>query len=438
MCFDCMRHMNHIIKIVPAAVALLWCSSCADSYSSDGDAPGPQESATIHVNTLSVGSSRSVVKDGSDNSFALLFWHDTEHLDPASRVYEVWPAPYLAVHAPRPVVYYKNSVFDTNHPYPAPSDKYIYATGYSPADVLQPDPQLGYEKLISQVGSLEKGRYDFMGCDVWREVYKGSLKDPFAQDKNKLYFRHLAAKLVFFADRDRASMENKQFVRNVEIKNLYMSIEDGDDNWISMCTPAEFGWRVLNRSNGDIAGSYLKAITDTWGITGNESAVNTYPKAGYKATAAQYFAGGDSNFVLSRGNTDRLPVDGAYIDSCYVCNPIDAEGNVKVSKRIRLKMDISAELSFDRNFPKPDGESATDDMTFTRVWHVELPAIYKVNEAGQVLTEPVSEFKPGNEYRVYIHFHRTGVYLVARELPWNKGGVHYITISGGDITQSGT
>ncbi len=55
----------------------------------------------------------------------------------------------------------------------------------------------------------------------------------------------------------------------------------------------------------------------------------------------------------------------------------------------------------------------------------------------QETTQPIRMFKPGNEYRIYIHFYRTGVNLTAQELPWNYGGPHYIEIEGGDKQPEG-
>ena len=326
-------------------------------------------------------------------------------------------------------------MFDTRFPYPVPEDTYIHATGYAPGNVLKPDAEYGYRRLTAAVGDTEKGRYDFLGCDFWEGVFKGSLKDPFAQDKNKLYFRHLAAKLVFYADRDRETMENKQYVRNVQVKRLQMSI-DGGSTWTPMYTPHTFEWK--NLAETDFTESYKKTIAAVRLIEGNESAARTGPKAGYKVVAAEEFAGEDSDYVLQRNATDRVPIDGMDIDSCYVCNLIDEDGSVKKGNPIQLKMDISAEMSFDPNFPMNDGSgSITDDLTFTREWKgVTLDAIYGVtigsNGEVQTMDTAIDEFKPGNEYRIYIHFHRTGVNLVARELPWNYGGIHYITIPGGD------
>lgn len=423
-----MKRIDYIIRVMSATFFIgMLPSSCIYD---DGSDSGP---ATIRVNTLAVDGTRS--SEGGDNTFMVLFWQQTTHLALVSGEASPWQAPYLAGHAPQPVSFYKSSMFDTRFPYPVPEDTYIHATGYAPGNVLKPDAELGYRKLIATVGDTEKGRYDFLGCDFWEEVFKGSLKDPFAQDKNKLYFRHLAAKLVFYADRDRKTMENKQYVRNVQVKNLRMSI-DGGNTWTPMYTPHTFEWKELTET--DFTESYKKTIAAVRLIEGNGSAADTNPKAGYKTVAAEKFAGEDSDYVLQKNATDRVPIDGMNIDSCYVCNPIDENGSVKKGSPIQLKMDISAEMSLDPNFPMNDGSgSTTDDLTFTREWKgVTLDAIYVVtiglNGKVQMTDTAIDEFKPGNEYRIYIHFHRTGVNLVARELPWNYGGIHYITIPGGD------
>ncbi len=426
-----MKRIDYITRVLLATfLGGVLPSSCI--YDDGSDDP---RSATICVNTLAVDGTRAS-SVGGDNTFMVLFWLQTEHLSLISSENSFeWQSPYLAGHAPQPVSFYKNSVFDTRFPYPAPEDTYIYATGYAPGNVLNPDTVQGYRKLTATVGDTEKGRYDFLGCDFWSEVFKGSLKDPFAQDKNKLYFRHLTAKLVFYADRDKETMENKQYVRNVQVKNLQMSIDDGK-NWKPMYTPRVFEWKELFPET-DFTESYKKTIATIKSIEGN---ITTDPKAGYKAVAAEPFAGEGSNYVLQRNATDRVPIDGMTIDSCYVCNPIE-DGRVQTNKAIRLKMDIRAEMSFDPNFPMNDGDgSTTDNLTFTREWKgVMLDSIHQVKIGAdgklQTTNTAIKEFKPGNEYCIYLHFHRTGVNLVAKELDWNYGGLHYITILG-DNTQT--
>jgi len=401
---------------------------------SDENTPG-DPSGSILLNTMTDGGMLKV-DNKLDNTFNVLLWRDVSHLTFTLPAKLLWPEPYYTGHAPQPITFYSKTVFDTRYPYPAPSTSYIYATGYSPAKVLVPDDEEGYKLLYySNVEDANyTGRYDFMGCDVWPEVYRGSQDDPFAQDKNKLYFRHLAAKLIFYADRDETTMENKQYVRKVVVRNLQMSI-DGGKTWTAMYTPSAFEWQALN--DDDITNSYQKVIDAVKLIPGNDAATESHPIAGYKAVEATTFAGLGSDFVLDRNTLDRVPVYGMSIDSCFVCNPI-VDRKPQSGQPIQLRMDISAEMSFDFNFPKPDNESSTDDLTFTREWkNVVLTAIYKYDESAPdaTPTEKIREFKPGNEYRVYIHFNRSGVNLVAKELPWGFGGQHYITIYGGDIVE---
>lgn len=398
------------------------------SCDSSGDTPA-QQTETIRLNAQIAPRTKSGRDQAitSDNTFMVLFWRNISHLGtPADET--PWPSPYLAGLAPQNVDFYRFAVFDTRYPYPDKTS-YLYATGYSPGQVLVPDDADGYRRLAASVSDQEKGRYDFLGCDVWGDVYRGSQNDPFAQDKNKLYFRHLAAKLVFYADRDRNTMENKQYVRNVRITGLYMSI-DGGKTYTSMYTPGEFEWKALK--SADFTPAYNEAIDSVRREKGN-GGVTSVPAAGYKTVSATPFAGGDAAFELQKHASDRVPVYGMPIDSCYVCNNI-VDGVVQSSPDhpVKLKMDITAELSFDPEFSMSDSNgSTTDDLTYTHTWSgVELDAIYQVDAAGNKTGQTVHEFKPGMEYRVYIHFFRKGVNLVAIEQPWNVGGVHYISISG--------
>ncbi len=427
-----MRRIVRTINIFATSAAATLAGLIPTSCDSREDAPATPQAGSIRVNTMAVPGTRDAEgRVVTDNTFMVLFWTDATHLEnPESG--SQWPSPYLAGHAPQPVPFYKLSVYDTRYPYPDRSS-YLYATGYSPGNVLVPDAIQGYRRIESTVSDQEKGRYDFLGCDLWRDVYRGSQNDPFAQDKNKLYFRHLAAKLVFFADRDRNTMENKQYVRNVRITNLYMSI-DGGRTYTGMYTPEAFEWKALESS--DFTSAYTAAI-DSVKLEPGNTGVTSAPSAGYKAVAAMPFAGADAAFELQRHATDRVPVYGMAIDSCYVCNNIvDGVVQSSATHQIKLKMDITAELSFNPEFPASSSTgSTTDEITYTHTWRdMELEAIYQVDANGNKTAQTVHEFKPGMEYRVYIHFFRKGVNLVAIEQPWNVGGVHYISISGSDKT----
>ncbi len=462
--------MKRIDPIIRIAAAMLLAGALLASCSDKGEEGAEYPADSIRVNTLAVGSSRVPKTDVEDHTFMVLLWLDPKHLelDPSADA-GAWSSTsssfYLAGQAPQPVAFYERSVYDLRYPYPRDSElTRLYATGYSPGSKLGPKDGHDYRTLVVDAellgtgpseGSTSNpihahlGRYDYMGCDVWKEVYFGSRADPFAQDRNRLYFRHLAAKLLVFADRDKESMENKQFVRNVQVTNLYMSI-DGGATWTSMFTPSEFQWQTLG--DDDFTAAYTETIAAVKAIPANGSVpADSRPKAGYKTVKAAPFAGDDSSFRLERKTYgDRVPIYGMFIDSCFVCNPFNNEtGAVQpATQAIKLKMDITAQLSFDPNFPEPTGGTAGDgttgddqaspNLTFTRTWEGMITTIKEVDPAtGNETVNPVTVFEPGCEYRIYIHFYRTGVDLVARKLPWDSGGSHYIPIPGGDGSDQG-
>lgn len=476
--------MKRIDRIIRTAAAMLLAGALLASCSDKGEEGPEYLSDTIRVNTLAVGSSRVPKTDVDDHTFMVLFWRDPAHLefDPAAGA-GAWssasaePILYLAGQAPQPVAFYERSVYDLRYPYPDSELTELYATGYSPGSMLGPKDGHDYRTLevdeeLLGTGKSEGntsnpihahlGRYDYMGCDVWREVYFGSRADPFAQDRNRLYYRHLAAKLLVFADRDKESMENKQFVRDVRVTNLFMSI-DGGQNWLPMYTPSAFEWQELVPS--DFTAAYNKTIAAVKALPANGSVpADSRPKAGYKTVKAAPFAGSlDPAFTLQRKTYgDRVPIYGMFIDSCFVCNPFNNEtGAVQANKPIQLKMDITALLSYDPNFPDaPDapndaaggstgvdvggGDTSGDgegngNLTFWRTWReMKITSIKELDPAtGEETGASETVFEPGCEYRIYIHFYRTGVDLVARKLPWDSGGSHYIPIPGGDGSDQG-
>jgi len=430
-----------VLTIVPTGLSVLSC------VYENGECEDLRQDV-IRVNTSALD---GTMPNGQEpaNAFTVLFWEHPDNLSTASGDARYWRTPYHVSQAPQPVSYYNKNTYNTNYPYPRLSTVPVYATGFAP-NILDSVATYGYKRLAAIEGSYNKGRCDFLSCDAWNEVYKGSQNDPFSQEKNKLYFRHLASKLVFYADRDE-NMENRQHVRNVQIKNLTMSIDDGK-TWTPMYTPSVFEWKAFDEDLDEdyFTDSYNEVITKVTMLAGNEHAKGTKPQAGYKAIAAEEFAGGPrkdeatdetEEFILQRNSTDRIPIDGTVLDSCYVCSRLTEDGSpVEASPAILLRMDISAELSYDPDFPMPDtdGGSTTDDITFTRVWEGVTVTIYETDKNGQIPTAaptPVKVFKPGREYRVYINFNRTGVNLVAKELPWDFGGIYYITIVGGDTSQ---
>jgi len=424
-------------------------SCAADELDFHDDGP-VNTRTTICVKTAMEPGRHDKILSGED-PFMLILWENADHLETAGTT--GWPNPYLVRESPQSVAFYSEFVYNVGEPYPSDSTQPLYATGFSPANAFTHSDFYRVLQFKTPAATDPDAktaeRTDFLGCDVWREVYRGSGIDPFAQEKNKLYFRHLAAKLIFYADRD-TTMENKQFVRKVQITNLQMSI-DGSE-WTALCAPTEFTWGTLTPD--DFSASYSALLDSIKRVSGNNG-VTTVPKGGYRTSKVTAFAGKDSDFLLQKRlsdktpATDRVPLTGMAIDSCYVASPLNEDGTVRKG-HIRLKMDICAEMSFDPAFQMPDGTytdaegntvtgTVTDNLTFTRGWkEVVLDAIktVSVDDSGNPTETdtPVKLFKPGDEYRVYIHFSRTGVDIAARQLPWNRGGVHYIAIVGKDPT----
>lgn len=448
------RKLSDIIKLTTAALlGLLALQSCIYDYAPDDAESDAPES--IRINTMLAGSRNPrestpvpTSEEGSGQSFMVLFWQREEFLIDPEQSSSFWLAPYLASPAPKAVTEYAELTYDTNYPYPFQETTplyRLYATGYAPADVLKHDTNKGYNRLYVPAApadgtdKLDRGRYDFLGCDAWNEVFQGCQNAPFAREVNKLIFHHLAAKLLFCADRD-STMQNSQFVRNVEISNLRMSI-DGGTTWTPLHTPSEFKWVVYSESDKN---QFSKAYTEAIKAAQTLNGVTTKPAAGYKTVASEPFSDA-TGFTLMRRtidggiSLDRVPISGQRLDSCYVCNPY-VNGTEQTNLPIRLKMDISAaELSYDLSFPNADEDTETvkgntnDNVTFTRSWpDVEVKAIYETKSDGTASENTITSFRPGREYRIYLHFNRTGVNLVAREHPWNIGGLHYIGIIGSD------
>jgi len=441
-----MRDSFIYIYLTLALAAAPTLSSCIYEDEPDTDADTGTQ-ASIRITTAMVPGRWDKIEPG-DAPFMLMLWDDdTQLVTPGT---SDWSAPYLYRESPQSVTFYKEFVYDVGEPYPTVANQMLYATGYAPSTALVVSDNyrvLDYGKPDwSQEELKEVERIDFLGCDVWPDVYRGSVSDPFAQDKNRLYFRHLAAKLVFYADRERGTMEGRQYVRRVSVTNLRMSV-DGGTTWEPLCAPVQFTWGPLDPAR-DFSAEYTALLDRIKKIPGNTT-VTSVPPAGYRTSAVRTFTD-NPGFVLQRrladgsAATDRVPVTGMALDSCYVASPLDTDGNARRGK-IELRMDITAELSFDFPFPLPDGSSTdedgsvTDDMTFTHTWpDMTVDAIKVVDADGNLTGSVVDFFRPGDEYRVYIHFTRTGVNMVARQLPWFEGGSHTVVIVGGDKAQTDT
>lgn len=387
-----------MIQWVMLGLALFGLSACSSSEETELEL----SAETIKVNTRASNGSRSVETGSLDSYFSLLFWQETEWKKLASGT-EATPL-YAGVEAIHPVDYYNSMLYDTQKAYLANTQSYLYATGFAPSSYMTPTSNsYSVLQVDDQLSDANRGRLDFMSCDA-RDTQKGSYVDRFGQDKNKLLFRHLTSKLVFVGWRDN-SMEQQEYVRNVRVSNIQMSDENG--SWRAVLTPTQFSWKKIPEV----------AVPSEYGTPPSDGFY------GYVATKVKDF----SPQIAPENPNDQLFLDvDNPIDSCYLISEPNEDGSMKeVTAGIKLKMDIYADLSFSKDF-------TNGPVTKDKVWKNQEVTIYAVDASGNLTSNPITAFQPGREYRIYIYFYRTHVYLVAKEEPWQQGGVHYVPIVGED------
>ena len=300
--------------------------------------------------------------------------------------------------APEDVDTYSSALYDTGKKYLA-DGSFLYAAGYAPTGMLIPKNGNDHATLRVDYGEYDflAGSIDFLGCDA-DPAYRGSYDHPFGQPTNVLKFRHLTSKITFYAYRSK-EMENKQYVRNVMITGLKMRYQDTDaDEFFKLHTPTEFTWSAPEKtSDGDEAGQ------KHWGykITGSETNPNTS--------------------WIESGKTDGLLVGeerATILSSIYACDPDNQ--TVETGDQLVLQMTVSAELSPDPAFPEEISEYKTWKNMQVKIKE------FKNNKETDI---PVRNFLPGHEYKVYLQFKPTGVFLQGVGLPWIEEGPHYVPIT---------
>lgn len=299
--------------------------------------------------------------------------------------------------APEDVDTYSSALYDTGKKYPADGSS-LYAAGYAPTGMLKPDNG-NHATLRVDYGGEEydflAGSIDFLGCDA-NPAYCGSSGDPFGQPTNVLKFRHLTSKITFYAYRS-AEMENKQYVRNVAITGLQMQYQSTDE-FFKLHTPTEFTWSAPEKTSDDD-----EAGQKHWGYKITDSKVN--PNTSW----------------IESGKTDGLLVGeerATILSSIYACDPYPH--TVNDNDQLVLQMTVWAELSPDPAFP--------EEISKDKTWENMTVGImeFKNNKATG---NPVRNFRPGHEYKVYLQFKPTGVFLQGVGLPWIEEGPHYVPIT---------
>jgi len=359
----------------------------AACHSSDQDGGGGE---TIRFNSRTLGMGDQLVP-------ILFFWEEEVYHEFNSNLSggNLYQSPYLMVHPSRNIDFYRfdSTYYDTQTEYPLNS--VLYATGFAP--VISPRMDNGgkedFHELFlfpeNEVSNPESrkqiGKTDFLSCDG-KEKHKGSREDPFGVSQAKeLEFRHLTSKIVFIAQRD-SEMGGKEYIKEVSVSDVSVMVEGKERR---LHGPWHFKWSRRDE--------------------------NEY---GYEPVATLEM---DDERVFEDQYSDMLMLNREHrFDSCYVCNPyMDGKPDTWTGG-IRLKMTVEATHSFYVNFEKKE----------RRKWENQEVGIYQVDEeTGQPTDILIENFEPGKEYRIYLNFYRLGVNLVAQEVDWDEGGLHYVPVT---------
>jgi len=392
------RNIQYLLflLLVPLLAA---CDQATDASLSFTDVP-------IRVNT-SVEGAGSTYADGDGDAWRgeelpakLFFWHEADFSMLKTQQTTNAPTPYftyLMNDAVTSFCFKDSRWLDTGHPYPENPDNkeaFVYATGYAPRTLLTEDETLGFRKLTVAETDLQKVAHcDFLSCDA-RSEQKGSFENPFGNTRdNELQFRHLTSKILVYASRHE-SITGQVYVRKVEAT---LTLSDETDKFH---VPKELTWSNLNEKNPD--------GTDKWG---------------YQVTGTSPLTDG-LNF---QDNTEDMimVLQDKRIDSCYVCQPAGV-------KTTAVDLSVTAEYSYRQDF------SSRYDFTWSGT---NLP-IKEIDVSGKETAKPITEFKPGYVYEIYLKFYKTGVIVTAREVEWEDGGIHYVPVyppgNSSDDTPSGT
>ncbi|MCD8318282.1 MAG: hypothetical protein LUC45_05325 [Paraprevotella sp.] len=361
----------------------------------------------------------------------MLFWNETEYNNFNRGALTATPT--YVVTAPLGISSYASALYDTQKKYNSSASVYYYSTGYSPTAVLTPTAPSGtgsqseYAELTykdnSPTGKAWLGRYDICSTDAWEENYRGSFNDPFGLFSKTLLFRHLTSKLVFYVIRD-ASMTSKERVRRVTVDHV-RTFHQGKEDITNLQSPTTFKWMPFDDNN-------LKSLVFIDNYTNSIAYLNSQtlgnlkqPEYGYMPIEAQTLP---DTVLFTSGLDDPVMADlETPLDSVYVCGDLDRKGGFTTGQGdLYLKMNIQAQFTYASEFPT--GYTDDNAQVFYKKWVDQSVPVYGLDG------NPINSFLPGYEYRIYIHFYKTGVYLEAKKVKWKEGGTHYVDFGGNTTT----
>ena len=256
-------------------------------------------------------------------------------------------------------------------------------------------------------GKLPLGRMDFLSLDA-DPAYWGNKENKFGQERNRLYFRHLTAQVLFVAQRDQ-SMVDMQYVRDVVLSNIRVCYYGGTDTapsatdagWMPFSVPHKLNW-----------------LPDQATAQDQTSSIH-----GYKVTEMQDLP--DDFSIRTTGHTQLTVGRDVAVDSLFVNVRTSRTAatdivNTPAGKGVFLKMDVSALLSHLDNFPMDTQRTNEENgLTHTMQWK---DVIVPVHEVGT--TNPVKSIDTGKRYKITLVFGRHNLYLDAVLMEWKDGGVH--------------
>lgn len=310
--------------------------------------------------------------------------------------------------------YYKMT-YNTGVEYASNGETY-FARGYAPAVVLAPRETdrgaFDYRELTLSSeavsgGKLPLGRMDFLSLDA-DPAYWGNKEDKFGQERNRLYFRHLTAQVLFVAQRDQ-SMVDMQYVRDVVLSNLRVCYYGGTDTappatdagWMPFSVPHKLNW-----------------LPDQATAQDQTSSIH-----GYKVTEMQDLP--DDFSIRTTGHTQLTVGRDVAVDSLFVNVRTSRTAatdivNTPAGKGVFLKMDVSALLSHLDNFPMDTQRTNEENgLTHTMQWKDVIVPVHVVGT-----TNPVKSIETGKRYKITLVFGRHNLYLDAVLMEWKDGGVH--------------
>lgn len=336
-----------------------------------------------------------VVADGmldSGPSGRLLFW-DSKVFHQAWMGADVNASPLFTVLLDKQINHYtydRHVYYETPYTYPNDFTE-VHATGYAPDNELAPVSGKGFTELEVKT---RDGSVDLLTCDGC-EAHSASMKkddesdNTFLQKEKELKYRHLTAKLTFQGERS-ADMVGMVGVRNIRIR-----FNEPKNEADKLNVPVKL--KLYTKKGAVQEQDYSTYIVSETNVYPYELEMVHKPIIPPNETVTLgvcYVLSGGVDYGESAGQFD--PIEGKWVGTPSAGKP-------------QLGITVTAELY--------DAQSGGNTGAFiTETWPLDPIKTWE--------TSTGDKFLPGYEYKVTIHFNRTGVALRAEAVPWNCEELH--------------